>query len=94
MNKQAELFLESYPLTHDGQCAIDSANAGNIVPLVRILTGAVTAISKLRANQTIKRSSAAIGLQNYYRGQINALISLVKSDYIRQSLESVYKGDS
>lgn len=93
MNTQAKAFLESYPLTQEGQEVIDRANNGDIIPLVRTLTGAVTAVAKLRTRQLIRGSSATIGLANYYRNQINALIECVKDPDTKRSLEQIYKGD-
>jgi hypothetical protein len=93
MNYQAKAFLESYPLTQEGQEIIDKANNGDIVPLVRMLTGCVTAISKLRTRTTNKPPSAALGLMNYYRGQINALVECIKDPSVKKPLTKIFIGD-
>jgi len=86
-------FKEMYPLSFDLREAVDKANNGEPARLTRYLSGAVSAVSKLRCESSPNRAKSATGLINYYRGLIAHLISLVNDRELRQALETMYIGE-
>jgi hypothetical protein len=90
----AKTFLEQYPLSISDTQAIDAANNGNKVPLVRLLTQCLTAKSKLQSEDTKRAFYGRIGLMNWYTYRIHALIHQIKKRKLRTELTCIFEGES
>ena len=86
-------FLEQYPLSISDNQAIDAANNGDRVPLVRLLTQCLTAKSKLQSEETRRAFAGRVGLMNWYTYRIHALINQVKKRRLKAELECIFESE-